>query len=222
MLASRDEDLLAGDRIAATRHRFGLGPDQAKVGAAMGFGQVHRPGPFAGNHLRGVGLLLLFAAFGQDRRNRALGQAGVHFKCLIGRDHEFHHRIANHARQALPAKLLRRRQGRPAAVGQFLIGFLEALRRGHRSVFVTGAAFLIARLVERVQHFGGKLACLGQDRVNHFRRRILKAGEIRIFLEVENLVEDETHFTNGGNITGHDVLLSSQRGCRLVPASILY
>ena len=72
----------------------------------MRFGQVHRPGPFAGNHLRRICLFLFFAAFGQDRRNRALSQASVHFQRLVGRDHEFHHRIADHARQALPAIFL--------------------------------------------------------------------------------------------------------------------
>ena len=103
MLAGGNEDLLAGNGIAAARHRFRLGPDQAQIGAAMGLGQVHRPGPFARNHPRRVNLFLLFATLGQDRCNGPLRQAGVHFQRLVGRDHELHHRIADHPRQTLPA-----------------------------------------------------------------------------------------------------------------------
>ena len=87
---------------------------------------------------------------------------------------------------------------------------------------MTGAAFLVARLVERMQHFRRKLACLGQDSVDHFRRRVFETGEVRIFLEVENLVEDEPDFADRSGITGHDLLLSSQGGNRIEPATILY
>ena len=45
MLARRDEDLGAGDRVAAVGLRLGAGLDQAEIGAAMRLGQVHRAGP---------------------------------------------------------------------------------------------------------------------------------------------------------------------------------
>src|SRR5882724_3492570 len=50
MLAGGDEDFRAGYRVAAVRlpHRFGA--DEAEIGAALRLGQVHRAGPFAGDH----------------------------------------------------------------------------------------------------------------------------------------------------------------------------
>ena len=71
VLARRDEDLGAGDRVAAVVLRLGLGLDQAEVGAAMRLGQVHRPGPAARDHVGQIfGLLLVRALDQRSRRSR--------------------------------------------------------------------------------------------------------------------------------------------------------
>ncbi len=75
VLTGRDEDLAAGDRIAAIRLGHGAGLDQAQVGAAVGFGQAHGAGPFASGEFAQVGGFLLRAAMGVDRRHRAVRSA---------------------------------------------------------------------------------------------------------------------------------------------------
>ena len=84
VVAGRDEDLLAGDGVAAVVLRFGAGAQHAQVGAAMRLGQVHGAGPFARHHLGQVGLLLLGRAVGVDRRIGAVGQALVHVEGEVG------------------------------------------------------------------------------------------------------------------------------------------
>jgi hypothetical protein len=54
MLAGRDEDLGAGDLVAAVGLLDRLGAHQAEIGAALRLGEVHGAGPFARHHLRQV------------------------------------------------------------------------------------------------------------------------------------------------------------------------
>ena len=67
MLASGNEDLGAGDRVAAIAVRYRLGADHAEIGAAMRLGQVHGARPFTRDHLGNVSRLLLVRTLGQDR-----------------------------------------------------------------------------------------------------------------------------------------------------------
>ena len=73
VIASRDENLGAGDLVAAIRLRLRLGPHQAQIGAAMRFGQVHRAGPVATDHLGQIHRLLLGRTVRVDRRIGAMG-----------------------------------------------------------------------------------------------------------------------------------------------------
>lgn len=98
MLAGRDEDLGAGDRIGAIAIGHGLGADHAEIGAAVRLGQVHRARPFAGDHLGHIGRLLFVRALGDDRRDRARGKAGIHRKGLIGGAGIFLEHEAEHVR----------------------------------------------------------------------------------------------------------------------------
>ncbi len=59
VLARGDEDLGAGDGVAAVGVGRGPGAEQPEVGAALRLGQVHGAGPLARHQLRQVGLLLL-------------------------------------------------------------------------------------------------------------------------------------------------------------------
>jgi hypothetical protein len=59
VLAGRDEDLGAGDRVAAVGLRLGLGAQHAEIGAAMGLGEAHRARPGAVGQLGQVELLQL-------------------------------------------------------------------------------------------------------------------------------------------------------------------
>ncbi len=85
VIASRDENLLAGNLIGTVALRFGLGAHQAQIRAAMRLGQVHGAGPFAGHHLGQVFGLLRVGAMGMDRGVGAVGQALIHGEGLVRR-----------------------------------------------------------------------------------------------------------------------------------------
>ena len=203
VLAGRDEDLGAGDRIGAVRLRLRLGADQAEVGAALRLGEVHRAAPFARHHLGDVHLLLLGAALGDQRGDRAMGKAGVHGEGHVRRDHIFLEGDRDDVRHALPAIFGRIAERRPAALDILVVRLLEAGRRGDAAVLVAGAAFEIARLVEREQHFGDEAAALLQHRLDHVGGGGVEAGQVRIILQADDVFEDEARVADGGRILGH-------------------
>ena len=51
VLAVGDEDLLAGDAVAAVGGALGAGAQRADVGAGLRLGELHRAHPFAGDEL---------------------------------------------------------------------------------------------------------------------------------------------------------------------------
>ena len=183
--------LVPDDLVAAVGLLDGLGAQQAEIGAALRLGQVHGAGPFAGHHLRHEHLLLFGLAVHHQRRGGAHGQAAIHRKRHVGRALEFVDRLAQRHRQALPAIFRRRRQAEPAAFGDLLVGFLEALRRGHAAVVMALAAFEIADAVERLQHFFGQFRRLAQDRLAHIGGGIAKAGKIVVAIDLKHVVEQE-------------------------------
>ncbi len=207
VLARRDEDLGAGDGVAAIGLRFGLGADHAQIGAAMRLGQVHRAEPFARDHLGQVLFLLLWRALGDQRGNRACRQAGIHRERHVGRGHELLHRKAKHMRHALPAELFGCRDGAPSAFAILCKRFLEALGRRHSAIFVARAAFDIADLIERREHFGAELAGLVDDGVDHVGRGALEAGQIAVALQVEHFIDDEARVAGRGGVNGHENVL---------------
>ena len=203
MLARRDEDLGPADGVGTIVIGLGPGLDQAKVGAAMRLGQVHRSGPESRNHVGQIFCLLLVRSLGDDRRDRPGGQAVIHFKRLVGRQDIFADRRRDDVGKPLPAKFLRRRQRRPAALAELLIRRLEPGRRGHRSVGVPGAAFMITDLVERGQNLGGEPPALGQDRLDQIGSRAGEPGKVRIMAKLNDMIEDELRVADGGGISGH-------------------
>ncbi len=214
VFAGRDEDLGPGDRIAAVGLRFGLGPDHPQIRPAMRFGQVHRTGPFVGDHLGKIFLLLLLAALGEQRGDRPVGQAGIHAEGLVGARHEFLEGEAEDMRHALPAELFGLRQRAPAPFAELIESFLETLGRGDRTVFVAGAAFLVARLVQRGEHFGAELAAFVDHRIGDIDAGGLEAGQVGIAGEIEHLVDDEAGVAGRRGVTGHLRVLRVG-GCRL-------
>ncbi len=78
VLAGRNEDLLAGDPVAAVGLRFGPRAQQAQIGAAMRLGQAHGAGPVGRHQLGQIDRLLLGRAVGPQALVGALGQSRVH------------------------------------------------------------------------------------------------------------------------------------------------
>lgn len=74
VLAGSDEDLGAGDGVAAIGIGFGAGLEQAQVGAAMRLGQAHGAGPAAVDQRREEDVLLPGFAVLAQRFHRAMRQ----------------------------------------------------------------------------------------------------------------------------------------------------
>ena len=88
VLAGRDEDLAASNRITAVRLGHGTGLDQAQVGAAMGLGEAHGAGPLASGEFAQERVFLLSGAVGVDRRHGAVGKPWIHApRSVAGADH---------------------------------------------------------------------------------------------------------------------------------------
>ena len=215
MLTRRDENLGAADLVAAIRLRLGLGADEAEIGAAMRLGQVHRAGPAPVDHVGQEALFQLVGCRDIDRGNRSTCQARVHRKRHIGGAEIFLHRHRNRVGQSLPAIFGRGTQCPPAAVAELLIRFLEPGRRRHRSIGVTGAAFAVADLVERLQNLLNKLRPLGQDRLNQIGRRIGKARQVRMFFQLHDMLQDELGVLHRCAVAWHLIVL--RWWCRAYP-----
>ena len=114
VLAGGNENLGAGDLVAAISLLHRLGADHAEVGAAMRLGQIHGAGPFAGHHLRQIRRLLLRRAVHQDRGDRALGEAGIHREGQVGGRQELVDLLGHEHRQALAAEFTWARRCRPS------------------------------------------------------------------------------------------------------------
>ena len=207
VLAGRDEDLGAGQRVAAIGLRLGLGADHAQIGAALRLGEVHRSRPFARDHLGQIHVLLLLRSLGDQRRDRAIGQPGIHAESLVGRGDELLQREAERMRHALPAEFLGCGDRAPAGFDELCIGLLEPGRRGDRAILVAGAAFLVADAVERREHLGAELAAFAEHGIADIGGRHLEAGQVRIAGEIEHLVEDEAGVAGRSGIAGHGSVL---------------
>jgi len=89
LLTARDPDLLAGNFVRPIRLRHRLGLDQAEIGSALRFGQVHGASPFAGRHFRTILGSLFVRTTGHQGFERARSQPRIHRKCHIRRRRHF-------------------------------------------------------------------------------------------------------------------------------------
>ncbi len=78
-------------------------------------------------------------------------------------------------RKPLPAILLRHGEAEPAAFAIEIISLLVAIRRRHRTVRMTLAAFAISGLVDRKQGALGELRTFRQDCLDDIGRHVGKA-----------------------------------------------
>ncbi|MND37789.1 hypothetical protein D3C80_284830 [compost metagenome] len=203
MFAGGDEDLLAGNLIAAVALRNRLGAQQAEIGAAMGFCEVHGAGPGAFDHLRQIGFLLLLRAMHENGGNRTLREARIHHQRQVGRRHIFADSCMQRIGQALPAELRRNGKADPAAFTIGVISVLETIGHGDRTVIGALAALAVAGKVEREKPLLGKLCGLAGDRLDHVGGCILKAGQVVIPLQAENVVQDKKRVFNWGLVNRH-------------------
>ena len=203
VLAGGDEDLGAGDLVAAVGLRLGLGAQHAQVGAAVRLGQAHGAGPLAGDQLGQVGRLLLGGAVGMQGVHCAVGQARVHAPGPVGLADHLADGQAEGFRQPLAAVLDVMGQARPAAFDELLVGLLEAGRRLH-AIGAPGAAFQVADAVQRSDHLFAELRTFLEDGVDHVGSRVFGARQALVVRFVaQQLVANETDITQGGLVIRH-------------------
>ena len=167
--------------------------------------QVHGAAPFARDHVRCIFGLLLFAAFDQYRRYRAMGQAGVHGKRHVGTGHIFFERHRHDVRHALTAKFGRSRQCPPSSRAILCIGVLEPIGGRHAAIFVPRAALQVTHLIERKQYALDELRAFTQDRFDHVGTGIFKTGQIGEAFDSQDFVDNKLGVTDWGLIMWHDM-----------------
>ncbi len=205
VLAGGDEDLGAGNFVAAVRLRRRAGAHQAEIGAALRLGEVHCAGPLPGDELGQVQRFLLRRRVGDNRRDRPLGEARIHPESHIRRAEKFVDGLRQHHRQALPAEFGGRRNPDPAARGEPLIGVLKSGRRRDGAVVVAAAALLIANPVERGEHFLAEFCRFSEHRFDEIGRRLGKAGQVVVAVDMKHLAQQKHHVVDGSLIGRHDV-----------------
>ncbi len=211
VLAGGDENLGAGDLVAAVALLHRLGAQQPEIGAAMRLGQVHGAGPVAFDHLRQIFRLELGRGVREQRGDGALRQARIHGEGHVGRAEEFVDHLGQRRRQALPAEFGRHRNADPAALDDLLVGILEAGRRGDAAVGVARAAFLVADAVERGEHLFAELGGLAQHRLDHVGRSVGETGQIAVAVEMEDVVQQEQRIVHGCFVGRHRSLPAPPR-----------
>ena len=200
VVAGGDEDLLAGDAVAAVVLRLGPGAEQADVGAGVRLGQVHGAGPLAGDELRQVGGLLRLGAVGVDRGVGAVGQRLVHDEGDVGRGVGLADGGGEDVGQALAAEGGVAVERRPAAVAHQVEGGAEAAR-GADDAVLQAAALAVADRVQRARGRRRRSCRLPRGSRRWSRGRARRSRGRRV-LHREDVVQHEGDVAERGGV-GH-------------------
>ena len=218
MLAVGDEDLGAGDAVAAVALRFGARAQQGQVRAGLRLGQVHGASPLAGDHRADVALAQLGRAGGQQRLDGAVGQQRTQRERQVGGIQHFRGGRAQQAGQALAAVFGGVVHALPAGLGVLAEGLLEAGRGGDGAI-APGAGLAVGGLVQRGQHLAGEVRGFLQHRLGGVGRGFLEAGQGRHGGQARQVVEHEQHVFDGGLVRhgvgtpGYVVVVGIRRTC---------
>ena len=202
VLAERDEDLLALDAVVVAlgrRRRAHL----REVRARLRLGEAHRARPLTAHELRDVRLLVLVGRELLDRFDRALIEQRAVREAHVRRVPHLERRPEHELRQTLAAVLRLHRQTDPARFGELVVRLFETLGRRDDAV-VPRAAFLIAALVERREHFRRERRRFFEDRVEHVGG-VFVAGKLRDLLDAGELAQDELHVAQRRAVGAHEV-----------------
>ena len=156
VLAIGDEDLLPGDLVGAIV-AFGAGAKEAHVGAGLRLGELHGPGPFAGDELAEIDALELIRPVGREGVDPGHGQRRPDHEGGGGRVPHLDTGGVHRPGQPLAAPFGRAGEPVPAGAGPGGVGLFPAGRHGDGAVLEDRTA-LIADPVERRDDVAGELA----------------------------------------------------------------
>ena len=201
VVAEGDEDLLAGDPVAAVADRLCAALQRPHVGTGLGLGEVHRASPFAGDELGQPGRLQVGRAMMLQRLDCAGGQHHAEREAHIGRAQILHDDDGEGQRQTLPAEFGGARDRPPTALDIAAIGLSKPLRHGD-ALGRPARADLVADPVQRREHARSELAGALDDRIDHIVRRL---GELIVacqFLHADDVADQEFLLLDGRGV-GH-------------------
>ncbi len=199
VLAPGDEDLRAENAVRAVALGFGACAHEREIGTGLRFREIHRTGPLARDQLRHVALLLLLAARGQQRLDRAVGQQRTQRERQVRGIQHFDARRGKQLRQALAAIFGGVNDTLPAALGELLKCFLETRRGGDHAV-LPAARVPVAFKIQWRQHILVKAGGFFEHGLRSFNRRVLEAGQRRYLIETCKFINGEQHVLDGRGI----------------------
>ena len=147
MFTGTNEDLRASQGIVAIVVMFCPCTNQAKIRAALRFGQAHGTGPLAACQTGQIKRFQFVTAKGIQGTVGASGESGVHTECHIGRTHHFFNQNIERTGHTLTAVVGRTSQSVPATLDVFRIGFLET-SRGRNFTVIPLTTFLITGSIQ--------------------------------------------------------------------------
>ena len=170
----------------------------------MRLGQVHRPGPLAGDHGRARTFCLSSSLplTSSDAIAPEVRPWYISKLWLADRIYSVT-AVPTTCGRPCPPYSSGAGQGRPAGLDELLVSLLEARRSDDRAVVVALAANLVADAVQRRQHLGSEAARLLEDRLDQVGRRVGEARQVRIAADVQHVVEDEPRLAHRRGIGGH-------------------
>ena len=203
VLAEGDVDLLALDQVRAVVLRHGLGRDRADVRACLRLGEVHRPGPLAGDHLRQVGLLELVAGVVAHGVHRARGQQRAERERQVRGVEHLLERRRDHQREATAAELGGLAERGPPGLDVLVVDPLERVRQRDLAVLGQLRALLVPVTVGRGDGLRAEAAGLLEQRPDHVGVGVREGVEFGELGQPREVLEDEAHVTDGGGVVTH-------------------
>ena len=211
VLAPRDPDLRARDLVGAVVLLLGSGAHGTDVGAGLGLGQVHGPGPLASDHLGEIRLLLDLVTVGEDGVDRPLRQQRSHRERLVRRGEHLLHGDADEPGEAAAAVGLGHGDATPAGFDVVAVGLDEAVGRRDGVVLMPHRRLLVAHTVEGrdlVLHEPGALA---EHAIDHVDLGVPEALVRRETLEPGDVLQHEADVVGRDGVVGHPPRLPAGR-----------
>ena len=210
VIAVGDENLGAGDAVAAVGIALGAAAQRADVGTGLRLGELHGAGPFAGDELFEIDLLQLVAAMRIERLDRAQRQQRTEAEGDVRGAPDFGAGRIDGERQALAAERFRPGHRVPARRRPALVGIGPAGGGGDLIIRELDAV-LVADPIERRQHVGGKAAGFLQHGGGDVAVEIAVMAGFHGGLQAGAMIEGEQHVVDRRAV-GHGGV--SRRGPR--------